>query len=829
VLSPNHLIEGREPYAERRGTRRTRFEKASVGWSHSIGIIFLAAFVSIASGIFAAPAANLLNEMSQGPLAGVEEIVFTVRTPGKDGHWYANFGYLSGDASRPMYTENGSRLCKLNLKTGKVTDLLADATGSLRDPQVHYDGKRVLFSYRKGGTPYFHLYEMNLDGTGMRQITDGPYDDIEPIYLPDGDLLFCSSRCYRWVQCWFTQVAILHRSDSQGRNIRALSANVEQDNTPWMMPDGRVLYMRWEYVDRSRVKYHHLWTMNPDGTGQMVYYGNQHPGTVMLDAKPIPGTDKVLAVFSPGHGRKEHGGRLTVVDPNDGPDNRSSAQALLLGQASPGDQWDDCRDPYPLTENCVLFASGSRLYLTDGRARTETLYTLPEADSGLAWLQEPRPVSRRLVERTIPAKVNLAEETGFVVLQDITHGRNMQGVRPGEIKKLLIMETLPKPINHSGTMEPTSYGGTFTLPRILGTVPVEPDGSAYIELPALRSLFFVALDEKDLSVKRMQSFLTVMPGETLSCVGCHENRTDTARVRPASVVSALKRAPSRIEPIPEVPEVFDFPRDIQPILDRHCVTCHNYEKRSGKLILTGDHGPIYSHAYVSLMSRDLVSHGRDADGNKPPRGIGSSASALMKHLSGKGEAKLSLAEVTRVRLWIESGAPYAGTYAALGSGMVSVRLEAGITNRCNSCHHQRNPIGDGELAFNLTRPEKSLALLAPLAKAAGGYGFCVTADKQSVFADTRAPDYVKMLETIRTAHDRLNEIKRFDMAGFKPNFPYIREMKRYGILPANFNPNLDSVDVYATDRAYWRSLWWKPMPGFVARALPLERLLEPFD
>jgi hypothetical protein len=778
-------------------------------------MVLLAGIVGLATGLLGASPSMLLTELRQGPLAGVEEVVFTVRTPGNDGHWYANFGYQSGDASRPMYTENGSRLCKLNLKTGQVTDLLADATGSLRDPQVHYDGKRVLFSYRKGGTPFFHLYEMNLDGTGLRQITEGPYDDLEPIYLPDGDLLFCSSRCFRWVQCWFTQVAILHRSDSQGRNIRALSANVEQDNTPWMMPDGRVLYMRWEYVDRSRVKYHHLWTMNPDGTGQMVYYGNQHPGIVMLDAKPIPGTDKVLAVFSPGHGRKEHGGRLTVVDPNNGPDDRASARALALGQTFPRDLLEDCRDPYPLADNCVLFASGSGLYLTDGQGRTEALYRLP--DSGAAWLQEPRPVLPRAGERIIPAKVNLAKETGYVVLQDILHGRSMKGVQPGEIKKLLVLETLPKPINHSGTMEPISYDGTFTLPRILGTVPVEPDGSAYIELPALRSLFFVALDANDLSVKRMQSFLTVMPGETLSCVGCHENRTETARARPSSLVAAaLRRPPSRIEPIPDMPEVFDFPRDIQPILDRHCVPCHNDEKRSGKLVLTGDHGPIFSHSYVSIMSRGLVTHGRDADGNKPPRGIGSSASALMKHLvAGKCEARLSPAEISRVRLWIDSGAPYAGTYAALGSGMVGVRLDPGITNRCNSCHHKGELVGDGELAFNLTRPEKSLVLLAPLARAAGGYGQCVTAEGKPVFPDTKSPDYVGMLRTIRAAHDRLNEIKRFDMADFKPNFPYIREMKRYGILPGTFNPSRDSVDVYVTDRAYWRSLWWKPMPGVV--------------
>ena len=181
-----------------------------------------------------------------------------------------------------------------------MTTILEDKEGAVRDPVVHYDAEKILFSYRKGGTPFYHLYEINLDGSDLRQLTDGPYDDIEPCYLPDGGIVFVSSRCKRWVNCWLTKVANMHRCDADGGNIRQISANIEQDNTPWPLPDGRVLYQRWEYVDRSQVDYHHLWTANPDGTGEMVYFGNLHPGTVMIDAKPIPETNKVVAIFSPG-------------------------------------------------------------------------------------------------------------------------------------------------------------------------------------------------------------------------------------------------------------------------------------------------------------------------------------------------------------------------------------------------------------------------------------------------------------------------------------------------------------------------------------------------
>ena len=179
------------------------------------------------------------------------------------------------------------------------------------------------------------------------------YDDIEPTYLPDGDIVFVSTRCKRWVNCWLTQVAIMYRCDANGQNIRPISSNNEQDNTPWPLPDGRLLYTRWEYADRSQVHYHHLWAANPDGTAQMTWYGNFHPGTVMIDAKPIPGSDKVVASFSPGHGQREHAGQLTIVDPSAGPDAQAFARPV-----SHGNQF---RDPWAFSENCFMAALGPTL------------------------------------------------------------------------------------------------------------------------------------------------------------------------------------------------------------------------------------------------------------------------------------------------------------------------------------------------------------------------------------------------------------------------------------------------------------------------------------
>lgn len=800
----------------------------------SAAVFFLAAGVSLPG-----PAA--------ADSAEPEEIVFAVRQPGVGGHWYENFGYYAFNQEDKVYGAEG-RLCRLNLRTGHLAVLLDDREGAVRDPQIHYGGERVLFSYRRGGSDFFHLYEMRIDGGGLRQITSGPHDDIEPTYLPDGRIMFCSSRCNRWVPCWYTPVAVLYRCDADGGNLHPISANIEHDNTPWPMSDGRVIYERWEYVDRSRVAFHHLWTANPDGTGQMVFFGNMHPGTLMIDAKPIPrGEGKVVAVFSPKHGRKEHEGAITVVTPKTGPDDQGSARQVSRGA--------DFRDPYPVAEDRFLVARGPAILSMNGQGETRELYRLPSdwIEAG-AECHEPRPLESRPREPVITPRANFEEPTGTLVLEDVYQGRRMEGVRRGEIKKLLVLESLPKPINYSGKMPPMSFGGTYTLQRIVGTVPVEPDGSAYMEVPALQSLLFVALDEEGNSVKRMHSFCTVMPGETTGCVGCHEQRIRAAVDPGRNVIDAVRRPPSAIAAIPGIPEVFDFPRDIQPILDKHCVECHDYYRREGKVILAGDRGPIFSHSYYTLTALGFVSDGRDRmRTNLPPRSVGTSASRLMKMLDGSHyDAKLSTHEQDIIRYWIESAAPYPGTYAALGTGMIggfpkskldtsdrqwseSVAAAKAIRRRCLGCHDASMPLPkylsdnlglvlsnpdfndvrirySRHLFFNLSRPEKSLMLLAPLGPKAGGLGLCRQSggdDAAVVFADDSDEDYERILALVRRGKRHLESIKRFDMPGFRPTASYVREMKRYGVLPSDLEKDA-VVDVYATDRAYWRSFWWKP-------------------
>ena len=514
--------------------------------------------------------------------------------------------------------------------------------------------------------------------------------------------------------------------------------------------------------------------------------------------------------------------------------------------------------------------------LSDSGERV-TLYTGPRM------VHEPRPLTPRPREPVLPSLVDLSANSATLFVADVYEGRKMRGVKRGSIEKLLVLEDLPKPANyHGGGTTPIAHGGSWTLKRILGTVPVAKDGSACFEAPPLRSLYFALLDGQDRSVKQMRSFVTLQPGEQRGCVGCHERRTQS----PPSLLGrrARRPAPSRIEPIAGVPEIIDFPRDVQPILDRHCVSCHDAEKREGGIVLTGHRGPTYSLAYYNLILHRQITDGagyrwegiENVDGrpigNDEPYTMYSSASPLMDKIDGSHhEVELSREEQTLVRLWIDTAAQYAGTYAAYGTGQIGgwwrnnepIREMAddwpttrpateSIERRCAACHGAMLPRsvtdsvpvdGFGDLegwqrptsrfsrhtVFDLTQPEESLLLMTPLARESGGYAVgtssapeMITEDRSKaprpvqhpvVFCSVDDPDYQVILAHLRAAQTRLHEIKRFDMEGFEPRPEYVREMVRFGVLPAGRDPARRPIDVYETDRRYWRSLWHEPGVG----------------
>ncbi len=790
--------------------------------------------------------AKLLKSVLENELKDDHEIIFCTRSKYEDGHWYANIGYYSDDSNRKAYTGSGgpdkSVLYRYNLQTKERAVILDARGGSIRDPHVSYDGQTILFAYRPNNTDHYNLYTIQANGSNLKQITHGPWDDFEPIFLPDGDILFVSTRCKRYVGCWYTQVATMYRCKPSGSGIISVSTNIEHDNTPAVMPDGRILYTRWEYIDRSQVEYHHLWTMNPDGSDVNVYYGNMHSWILMIDAVPIPGTRDIIASFSPGHGRNEHAGHPTVVNQLTGPDDLDAAKRLHKAA--------DFRDPQAINRDTFIFARDKQIVLINRAGEMETLHEHPDVN-----VHEPRLLKARPREPIIPSRLNLEKTTGEFILLDVYKGRNMEGVKRGDIKKLLILEVLPKPINFSGGMDLTSWMGTFSLERWIGTVPVEEDGSAYFTAPANRPIFFVALDKNNLSVKRMQSFTDLMPGEQLSCIGCHETRT-TSPFTPSinAPPLAARHPPSTPQGFDGIPDVLDFNRDIQPILDRNCVSCHNGETRPGSVDLSRRVSSHFSPAYITLIANQQVVDGANGLGNSPPRTIGSSASPLLQKLNGSHHnVKATEKEWWTVFLWIETAAPYCGSYAGIRNSADQQHFNKCrspifgavghvLKKRCASCHknepeknvsripfdmelrrnkeiknlgiqtarYQRvifenDPIRlyKWDVLFNFSDPELSSFLMAPLAREAGGLQRCGNA----VFKSKDDPDYQRIVKALQECKVRIAVKAPWGEPGWKPNKQFIREMKRYGILAESFDIERDEFDPFAIDQAYWRSLW----------------------
>lgn len=606
-----------------------------------------------------------------------------------------------------------------------------------------------------------------------------------------------------------------------------------------------------------------VWVMNPDGTGQMVLFGGMgrpYPDFfAKCDAMPIPGTNQVVSIFSPALGHRENAGNVMVVDLKAGPDDWSAARQIspklpnLVWSIGLGHGREGFRDPYPLSKDCFLVARDKSLLVLGGNGETEEIYRAEKM------LHDPRVIRQRPREPVVPPRSDLQKTTSQLVLTNVYHGRNMQGVKPGDIKSLLVLEDLSKPASMHGLRGALSMGGTFTLRRVLGSVPVEADGSASFEVPPLRAIYFAALDAKGLAVKRMQSFTMLMPGETQGCVGCHEPRTATAN-RPAGsgALMALKRPPSLIQPIAGVPEVIDYVRDVQPVWDRHCVSCHSAEKPLGRVVLTGDNNEWFTQSYYALFAHRQVSdvRGWGEDGNNRPWGFGTGASPLMKKLDGSHyDAKLTRQEYDLVRLWIESSAVFSGTYAVhnrlenavagttLNLSQIALGKPVGpiVEKRCLTCHGSVAQLGrrvtkevepaadvwtkEGKPPemlnlpryswnlYNLSQPEKSMILRASLAKGAGGYEWCQAKDGRPApaFRDTTDPDYRAILEAIQAAKARQEQAAgRPDMPGFRAPEHYVRWMKRWGVLGADLDPAVDPINVYETDQKYWRSLWHQP-------------------
>lgn len=561
-----------------------------------------------------------------------------------------------------VYTEHvdarwtpGGGLCILDLKTGAVTDLLPDLAGGVTNRfDISHDARRIIFDYKKGAKEGYRIYEVNVDGSGLRQLTFPTADsaeiaqrlnrdtnDMHPCYLPDGDIVFTSTRCRSSVLCDagdnFT-TTVLHRMDKDGKNIRPLSANTLPEFSPAVMPDGRILYMRWEYNRKGAGAVKCLWSMLPDGTASSEVYGNNivDPET-MLYGRPIPGTTDKISFLGCSHWGPNNGvGTVIVLDMNK--DTRSSEAMTVITKDvearthggytflvdgkwvndSSGKPGRLFKDPYPLSEKLFLVAQkptglfwhdpkGYELSLLDGEGRTLSLYRDEQIS---CWHPYPL-VSRPLPpEPKTPVKPELAAKNmAQCVVSDVYAG--LSGVPRGSIKYIRIMEQTPRPWaarNRWGgdkqVMAHTALGPNLLgMQAQHGIVPVEEDGSANFLVPAGRNIYFQALDSEYRAIQTERTYVNYQAGETRSCVGCHER---TGASLSYASVKAIQRMPSmpRAQQGETTPQkLFDYERQIQPIWNQHCVTCHDgtAEKDPSRLNLRGDLTDLHNVSYEQLL------------------------------------------------------------------------------------------------------------------------------------------------------------------------------------------------------------------------------------
>lgn len=585
------------------------------------------------------------------PLLDFNDLVIVRGAPGKWSHM--------SDQYLGWWSQPGGGLYVLHdFKTEHATlQCLTSAfpPGNVLRPDVSYDGTKILFAWcryypglsewpdkldksRLPEDSFYHLFEVNTDGTGLRQLTFGKYNDFDGRYLPDGNIVFCSTRRGQSVQYSITSAAVsltdpalpecyvrcgggperpcavytLHAMDAEGRNLRPISAFEMFEWTPSIDDQGRILYSRWDYVDRYGQNNMGLWTTRADGTGVQAVFGNftRNP-ECFFEARSIPGSRRI--VFTAAGHHSISAGSLVLLDPRRGPD-LSDALTRLTPEVpfpeSEGRPTTYYANPFPLSEEHYLVSWSDKplkfqgetndvaalgVYLYDTFGNRTLLYRDPTLGS-----QYPLPVRARRRPPTLGGQAATDQTEGNVLVWNVYDG--LPSATANSIQQLRVVGLTVK--THP-TMDAPSLGvtthdnGRF----VLGTVPVERDGSAWFRVPAGVTFYLQALDADGMAVQSMRSGIYLQPGQTQSCIGCHEPRSNAPANR---LALALQRSPSQLTPGPDGSWPLDYATLVQPVLDRQCVACHKPGTDGARFDLTSakSYDTLVSHGAPSL--KDLV-------------------------------------------------------------------------------------------------------------------------------------------------------------------------------------------------------------------------------
>jgi hypothetical protein len=590
------------------------------------------------------------------------------------------------------------------------------AEGNFLRPDLSFDARKVVFAWAryyahvadirdkvdKTHLPedaFYHIYEMNIDGTGVRQLTHGRYDDFDARYLPDGRIVFLSTRKGQFLQTSMenTQktltadlpdsyvrcggdnyrpvpVFTLHAMGPSGKDMHPISAFETFEYTPAVGNDGRILYCRWDYIDRFNGHFFSLWSSHPNGTHGDLVYGNYTTSPqATMEPRPIPGSDKI--VFTAAAHHSITGGSLVLLDRTRGTEGTEPITRLTPEVPFPEAEKNIhmfYANPWPLSEQFFLVSWSQEILPPhrriglDQSVNSQGIY-LYDAFGNLDLLHRdleiscmyPIPVKPRTKPFPLPETIESQNENGLIFVQDVQQG--LTGVAASSVKRLRIVAVAPK--TQPRMNEPClGVSSEETGKYVLGTVPVEDDGSACFVVPAGVPVFFQALDDQGRALQTMRSLTYAQPGQTLSCVGCHESREAT----PASVTraKALKREPSKLTPPPAGAWPLEYAQLVQPLWDRACVACHSARGNDPKATAL-DLGLEKSFdVLLNFANRDLRDLAFEKDRSIAGHGP-SLDSVFMKYLDTDNKHKTYLTpdERYRLALWMDTYALKQGYFS----------------------------------------------------------------------------------------------------------------------------------------------------------------------
>jgi hypothetical protein len=600
---------------------------------------------------------------------------------------------------------------------GRLKGAVLEDNGSFIALELDYDAKHIYFAFTeaKGGRApklssslhacapedNFQIFRMKADGSELTALTDGSHNDFDPCVLPSGRIVFLSDRVGGNARCGdrYDPTYSLHAMMPDGSDIISLSYHDTNEWHPSVDNNGMLVYSRWDYVDRDSDIAHHIWHCFPDGRDPRSYHGNypkvrESRPWMELANRAIPGSHKYISVATPHHGQNY--GSLVMIDLRVEDDasmsqvKRVTPEVLLPeSEVAPGVMHGNGRhrpngevygQPWPLSEDfylCTYRMGGDKhaLALVDSFGNKEILYR----DSRIACL-DPIPLRRRVRPPIIPVQTRQAKADAIAPGGDLAYGTvTVMNVYESKyvwpegttIKELRIVNLFPKPNFHLG--RPMIGHAAQSLARgILGTVPVEVDGSVHFKCPTGMGVYFQALDENGMMVQNMRSATYVHPGETLSCVGCHESKRDSPKN--SGTPMALMRAPSEIRPAPSGSYPLTFPRLVQPVLDSKCVSCHDSEEHAKSL--RGDRFTKngWSEAFATLSPQAWGRSGGNGAIRKNKRSYslpgqeGFRASGLYKTLVANDHYGVNLGreDLRRISAWVDCNSNFYGAYLETG-------------------------------------------------------------------------------------------------------------------------------------------------------------------